>query len=114
MNPIKIYIWALIIVAVAVAVLGNSVSSVWASQENRINIWLIPLLVVSPLVFLTFGMVTAKLGGLAVTSATIDILLTVCTVAVGLIVFNEWSSVSTQQYIGIFFALLGVILIHWE
>ena len=67
------------------------------------------MLLLSPLVFITFGLVTAKLG-VAIGSGVIDSLLVLTTVAVGLIVFREWDKISALQYLGMALALAGVFL----
>lgn len=108
----KFEIWIYIIIAVLVALGANSISAVWASKASKFNLWLIALLIISPLVFITFGLVTEKLG-LALTSGTIDSLLTISTILVGLIFFNEWKMLSLYQYIGTFFAILGIIMIQF-
>ncbi len=108
----KFQIWFYIIGAVVVAVSANSISAIWASKENKFaTVWFLLLLIVSPLVFITFGLVTNKLG-LAVTSGTVDSLLTVSTIAVGLFLFKEWGSVSLYQYVGMAFAVMGIILMQ--
>lgn|SRR3989338_5676462 len=108
----KLQIWGYIIGTVIVAIVANSISAIWASKENKFtSIWFLALLVISPLVFITFGFVTSKLG-LSVSSATIDSLLTVGTILVGLFLFQEWNSVSWYQYLGIFLAISGIVLMQ--
>ena len=105
------YTWVYVVLAVVVALIANSVSTVWASKESRFNIWLIVLLIISPLVFITFGIVTAKFG-LAVTSATIDSILTISSILVGLFLFGGMSNMLPVQWVGITLAVAGIILIH--
>ncbi|HLC66048.1 MAG TPA: hypothetical protein VJK52_00230 [Candidatus Nanoarchaeia archaeon] len=102
-------LWLYIAIAVLIAVLGNSISAVWAKGDDKLSIWLIAVLLISPLVFISFGLVTSRLG-LAVTSGVIDSLLTVSTIAVGLILFQEWHKISSLQYFGMGLALLGIFL----
>ena len=102
-------IWIYIIVAVAVALLANSISAIWAQSENKFSIWLIPVLVISPFVFITFGLTTSRLG-VAVSSGTVDSLLTISTIAVGLVIFQEWNRLSGLQYLGLLLALSGIFL----
>ncbi|MDO8471390.1 MAG: hypothetical protein Q7S49_02170 [bacterium] len=110
----KLRIWLYIISAVAVAVTANSISTVWASKENKFtSIWFLLLIIISPLVFITFGLVTSKLG-LSISSATIDSLLTVATILVGLFVFHEWNNISLYQYIGIFLTISGIVLMQFH
>ena len=61
------------------------------------------------MVFITFGLVTSRVG-VAVSSAVVDTLLTVSTVAVGLLLFREWNRLSAIQYVGMLLALMGVLL----
>lgn len=110
----KFQVWFYIIGAVAIAVLANSISAIWAGKENKFSIWLLAIVLISPFVFITFGLVVSKLGGLAISSATIDTLLTVSTILVGLFLFREWSNVSIYQYLGIILSLLGIVLIHFR
>lgn len=110
----KFQVWFYIISAVIVAVTANSISAIWASKENKFtSMWFLLLIIISPLVFITFGLVTSKIG-LTASSATIDSILTICTILVGLFLFNEWNSVSLYQYVGIFLAITGIILIHFQ
>ena len=102
-------VWLYVIIAVAIAVLANSVSAVWAKGDDKFSVWFLALLVISPLVFISFGLTTSRLG-VAVSSGTIDSLLTVSTIAVGLVLFQEWQKVSTLQYLGIAFAVIGIFL----
>ena len=108
MNKV-IEAWVYVFIAVAIAVSGNSVSSIWAKGENKFSIWLLALLIISPLVFITFGLTTSKIG-VAVASGVVDSLLTFSTIAIGLFFFQEWNKVSSLQYVGMLFALTGTIL----
>jgi hypothetical protein len=98
-----------IVAAVGLASAGNAVSAVWASGENKFSVWLLVLLIISPLVFISFGLVTAKVG-LTVAAGTVDALLTATTIVIGLIVFREWSRVSSLQYVGIALSMIGICL----
>lgn len=110
----RIQTWFYVTIAVLVAILGNSVSTIWAEKGHKFDsLWFLSVLVISPFVFITFGLVASKLG-LAESSATIDSLLTIGTVIVGLLVFGELNSTSIYQYFGIFFALLGIILMQFK
>ena len=92
-----------------VALSANYISAVWAGKENKFSSpWLLAVVLISPLVFITFGLVVSKLG-VVVTSATVDSLLTVSTIVVGLVVFQEWSSTSIYQYLGAALAVSGII-----
>ena len=108
----KIQTWPYIIVAVSVALLANSISAVWAGKENKFSSWwFLAVLLISPFVFLTFGYVTSKLG-LALGSGTIDSLLTVSTIFVGLFIFGEAENLSLYQYAGVASTILGIILMQ--
>jgi len=108
----KIGVWLSIILAVAVALAANYISTIWAGKDSRFTIWLLALIVISPLVFITFGLVTSKLG-LAMTSGVVDSLLTLSTILVGLFVLREWNTISLYQYIGMACAFLGIILMQF-
>ncbi|MES2087911.1 MAG: hypothetical protein V4467_02870 [Patescibacteria group bacterium] len=108
----KLQLWIYIIGAVIVALFANSASAIWASKENKFSLWLLLLILISPFVFITFGLVVSKVG-VAISSATIDSLLTVTTITVGLIFFNEWSKISPYQYLGIGLVLVGIFLMQF-
>ena len=99
-----------ILIAVVVAVSANSISAIWAKQDSKFSVWLWAVILVSPLVFITYGLVTSRIG-VALASSVIDSLLVVGTIAVGLILFKEWDKILGLQYVGMAFALLGVLLI---
>ena len=108
----KIEVWLYVIAALAIAVLGNYLGATWASKDDKLSLWLLALLFVSPFVFITFGLVTTKLG-VAVGSGTLDALLTVSTIALGLLIFHEWNKISLYQYIGLGCVLVGIILLQF-
>ena len=99
--------WLSIALAVVVAAAANSISAIWATQQKLS--WLIAMLAISPFVFITFGLV-AKKTGLAVAAGTTDALLTVVTMAIGLVLFREWSRTSPVQLVGMALAVAGVCL----
>lgn len=107
----KLEIWSYVIGAVLIALAANSISAIWAAKASRFNPWLGAVILISPLVFISFGLVTSKIG-LTLSSGTIDSLLTISTILVGLFIFKEWSSMSLYQYLGISFSILGIILMH--
>jgi len=109
----KFQIWLYIISAVVIALTANSISAVWAAKESKFTIWLLLLIIISPFVFITFGLVTTKLG-LAVSSGTIDSLLTISTILVGLFLFKELGNISFYQYFGIAFSVTGIILMQFH
>lgn len=109
----KFQIWLYIIGAIFIAVTANSISTIWAGKENKFTIWLLMLILISPFVFISFGLVTSKIG-LALTSGTIDSLLTVSTILVGLFIFKEWGTLNLYQYSGMALAVLGIILMQFH
>ena len=70
------------------------------------------ILIDSPIVFLSFGLVSAKLG-LAVGSAVIDSLLTISSIALGLILFGGWRDVTLAQWVGMGLAVAGIVLMQF-
>ncbi|MFO0702303.1 MAG: hypothetical protein U0514_00245 [Candidatus Andersenbacteria bacterium] len=101
-----------IAVAVLTALIANSVSAVWASKVNKfVSPWLLVIVVVSPLVFISFGLVAEKLG-LSAASATVDVLLTSTTILVGLFFFHEWGNFSMYQLFGMGLALAGIVFMQ--
>lgn len=109
----KLQTWGYIIVAVLIALLANYISTIWATKESKFtSVWFLALVLISPLVFITFGLVTSRVG-LTVTSGTVDALLTISTIIVGLFVLNEWSTFNMYQFFGIILSLLGIILMQF-
>jgi multidrug transporter EmrE-like cation transporter len=104
--------WIYVAGALLIAVLANSVSAVWASKDEKFSLWLVAVVLISPLVFITFGLVASRLG-VAIGSATIDSLLTLSTIAVGLIIFGEWSKISPYQYLGIALVVIGIFFMQF-
>ena len=99
--------WALFIAAIAVAALGNAASAHWANQANKLSVWLLVVVLLAPLVFISFGLVAARTG-LAVAAGTVDLSLTLVTFVVGLVAFREWGRVSPAQYAGMALAVAGI------
>ena len=107
----QIYVWIYIFITVGIALTANIISAIWAKQENKFKTrWFLYLLIISPLVFITFGLIVNRLG-LAVGSATSDSLLTICTIFSGLIFFREFQKLSNYQFFGIFITICGIVLI---
>lgn len=108
----KFYIWIYIIGAVGIAVTANTLAAIWAGQENKWwSLWLLAIIVISPLVFIAFGLVAEKVG-LSVGAGTLDSLLVLGTILVGLIFFGEWGTLSVYQNIGLVSTVLGIILLQ--
>ncbi len=109
----KLITWGYIAVALAIAVGANAIATVWGQSANKLSLWLLALVAISPLVFISFGLVTARTG-LLVSAGTIDSLLTLSTIVVALLVFHEWQSLTLIKSVGIGCTVLGIILLHWE
>ena len=108
----SINIWINIAGAVIVALSANAVATIWAQQPNRLATWwLLAVLLISPLVFITFGLV-AERAGMAVAASTIDALLTVSTICVGLLLFGEWHTATSEKLLGLTAIIIGIALIH--
>lgn len=109
----KLGIWLFVVLAVAVALFGNYLGATWASKPEKISLYLLAVVIVSPFVFITFGLVTSRMG-VAIGSGTIDALLTVCTILMGLLFFQEWNKISMFQYIGLAMILSGIAFLHFS
>lgn len=109
----QLVIWASTLGAVAVAVAANSISAIWAEHKNKFTWWLVALILISPLVFITFGLVTAEVG-VAVGAGTMDSLLSLSTITIGLIFFREKHKLSTYQYWGLLCISIGIILMQFS
>lgn len=109
----KIQIWFYVAVAVLIALSANYISAIWAGKENKFSSpWLLVVVIISPFVFITFGLVVSKLG-VTISSATIDLLLTMGTIFIGLFLFHEWSNLSLYQYLGIALSIGGIVLMQF-
>ncbi|TSC78799.1 MAG: hypothetical protein G01um101425_958 [Candidatus Peregrinibacteria bacterium Gr01-1014_25] len=100
--------WLAIAVAVAVAASANSVAALWAGDKLS-PIYLPLLLILSPLVFVTFGIVTTS-KGLSIASGVIDSLLVLTTMFIGLVLFGEWKYITNLQLMGMGMAVIGIVL----
>ena len=109
----KFMTWVYIAVAVAIALGANTISTIWAKGDTTFSIWLLALVIISPVVFITFGLVTARTG-LVVSSGTIDSLLTITTMTLALVAFREWSMLSPCKIAGIVCTVSGIVLLHVE
>ena len=98
-----------IVVAVGVALLANSIATIWAKQDSKFTLWLLAVILISPLVFITYGLITSKVG-MSIASGVVDSLLTISSIAVGLFIFKEWDSLISWQYVGIVLAIAGIFL----
>ena len=111
----KLEIWFYILGSVSIALLANSISVIWATDKSgKFSMWLLLLVLISPFVFITFGLAASKLGGLSMGSAIIDSSLTISTILVGLFLFKEAGNTSMYQYAGMFLAVVGIILMQFH
>lgn len=101
--------WLLVLGAVALAATADAVSALWARGESKLSMPLAFLFVLGPLVFVTFGLVTTRVG-LAITSGVVNTLLVVTSMAIGLFFFGESARLSFAQYLGMAFAVTGIVL----
>jgi multidrug transporter EmrE-like cation transporter len=108
----KVSPWLYVVGAVAIALCANLIAASWAKSDEKFSFLLLLLVIVSPFVFITFGLVTARVG-VAIGSGTIDALLTVSTVAFGLLLFQEWDNLSFYQYLGLLCVLAGIVLLQF-
>jgi multidrug transporter EmrE-like cation transporter len=108
----KMEVWLYILITVGVAVLANYFAATWGAQEHKWSLLLVAVILVSPIVFITFGLVTNRIG-VAIASGTIDSLLTVSTVLLGLVVFGEWNKISSYQYVGLLLVIIGIVLLQF-
>lgn len=109
----KIIIWLYTIGAVAIALFGNYLAATWAKQDEKFSLLFLAVILVSPFVFISFGLVTSRIG-VAVGSGTIDALLTVTTVIMGLTLFHEWGRISSVQFLGLIFVIVGIALLQFS
>ena len=101
--------WLAIVAAVGIATLADSVSALWAREPTKLSPFFFLILLLGPLVFFSFGLVTTKVG-LAITSGVVNSLLVLSSISIGLFFFGEWSKISLLQFIGMFLALMGIVL----
>ena len=99
-----------VLIAVVVAVSANSIGAIWAKQDNKFSPWLIAVILISPLVFITYGLVTTRIG-MSLASSVIDSLMIIGSIAVGLFLFHEANKIIGLQYLGMSLAVVGVLLI---
>jgi ABC-type multidrug transport system permease subunit len=71
-------IWVYILGAVTIAVAANSLSTIWAKEEDKLSSWLLVVILVSPFVYISFGLIASKVG-LSIASGVVDSLLTITT-----------------------------------
>ena len=105
-------IWTLIVGNVALALTANALSTIWAGREDKSWALLAVVVVISPVVFVTFGLVSSRVG-LAVGAATIDSALTISSIALGLVLFGGWRDVSLMQYGGMVLAVAGITMMQF-
>lgn len=98
-----------VIGALVIAIAANAVAAIWASKASLWSPWLLAVVLISPFVFLSFGIVTSRLG-VSIAAGTLDSLLAISTVLIGLIAFGEWNKLSIYQYAGLALFVLAIYL----
>lgn len=102
------WIWAIIVINVLLSTTADTVSTVmW---ERRSWQYLTLMIIISPLVYGTFGYV-ASFFGLSIAAAIINSLVVVGPVIVGLCFRYEWRVMPWQEYVGMMLVLIGITLI---
>lgn len=104
-------LWGLICANLVLAVSANALSTHWAISGMRVSPQLVLVALISPAVFVTFGIVASRMG-LAAGSAIIDSLLTVGSVLVGLVIFGEWRALSLMKGAGLLMAITGIAVLN--
>lgn len=106
--------YLLIAITVIIAASTNSVSAIWAKNfvqgSDKTFLWLMIMLIMSPLVFISFGLVSEKVG-LSIAAGTVDAALTISTILIGLFIFGEWNKLSVPQYIGLVMIIVALVLL---
>ena len=100
--------WIIVLACVALSTLCDTTSTMYWEKKS----WLLffVTLFASPLVFLCFGYVGSKYG-LSVASSLTNSLVVIGPILVGLLVRQEWKSVSLPQIAGMVCIILGITLI---
>ncbi len=106
----KTFWWISIIGSSLIFTICDTLSKVWVDSGKWSIQSLVLLCVMAPLGYTLFGIVTQK-SGLAVAAVLVNSFLVLGTTLMGLIVLKEWSRVSLPQYLGMAFAILGIILL---
>lgn len=105
-------LWTSICLSVAIGAFTNSIATVWAKGGAQSNYWLAATCICAPFVFISYGIVSRHLG-MSIAVGTIDSLLVVTSVMIGMTVFREWRQVTLAQILGIVLSLSGVALMNW-
>lgn len=101
------------IAVIACVVLSTTMDGVSTQFWKKQNYWLlIPILIVSPCVFLLFGYVGSQ-NGLALASSLTNSLIVIGPIMVGLIFFSEWEKMTLPLYVGMFLIVAGIAIVVW-
>lgn len=102
------WIWVIIVINVVLSTTADTVSTImW---ERRSWQHLVIMVLISPLVFGTFGYV-ASCFGLSIAASIINSLVVVGPVTVGLVFRSEWKGMHCQVYLGMVCVIIGITLI---
>ena len=99
--------FAWIALSILIFTICDSLSKMWGLT---MSFWpLLGIIISTPAAYFLFGRVTRDTG-LAVGSSVINAGNVVSAMIVGIIFFSEWERISTQQYVGMLCAIIGIVL----
>jgi hypothetical protein len=101
-------IWVAVFLCVALSTASDTISTTYWEQPHVL--WLVLVLLLSPLCFLAFGYVGAKFG-LSIASSITNSLIALGPILYGLVIRAEWRRVTTPQYLGMLCIVGGIALV---
>lgn len=104
-----LYEWLFVVLAVGLAATADALATIWANGDKKMSLTFFSLVVISPLVFITFGLITTRIG-LAVTSGVVNSLLVLTSISIGLLAFGDWHRVTSFQLLGMGLSVIGIFL----
>lgn len=102
--------WMAVILCAGLSTLTDTLGTLWWEKKETSLLWATILL--SPLVFLSFGYVGRHFG-LAMASSLTNTLIVAGPILVGLILRQEIRRLSAPQMIGMTLLLAGIVLLAW-
>jgi drug/metabolite transporter (DMT)-like permease len=99
-------LWILTICSVGFFILCDSLITNWAKNSSTAS--LVAVIVLSPVAYIFFGMVSGR-ANLAVGGAMVNLILVLAAVLVGFFYFKE--RLSALQWTGIGFGLIGILIL---
>ena len=99
-------VWALTILSVGFFILCDSLITNWAKNSSVSS--LIAVIVLSPVAYVFFGLVSSR-ANLAVGGAMVNLILVLAAVLVGLFFFKE--KLTMLQWTGIGFGLVAILIL---